>query len=271
MNSWRSPKHGGKPTMLEAICMYFGGEIVSAADCDYETARSLGLICPFCKSAVFVRSESTRKVKSRVQLVRPYFAHYPTGSEQNWDCEKRSHTVQGREHLEQLKIQARNQRLRLYNAHLWGMFSDAHGIKPQHLNRVRSAVGEQWCEQTSILVRHEWSKALSDAYTYIDAAVQDIQARVNSGDHYLMRCDLRLHQAICYEIIDFLATDSAGFVFAKLFKFAALQTLASKPDDWGVQEIKRLSPICYISAIAIAIAGTSWIDQIRERLPREDL
>ena len=96
--------------MLKAKSMYFGGEIINASECDYATSRNLGLICPFCNSAVFIRSESVRQRNGKIQLVRPYFAHYPGGSETNWDCDKRLHTNQGREQIEKLKIQARDQR-----------------------------------------------------------------------------------------------------------------------------------------------------------------
>jgi len=65
--------------MKYAKSMYFGGDIVFADECNYQSAQKLGLKCPFCDSAVFLRSESVRNVKGKLQLISPYFAHYSSG------------------------------------------------------------------------------------------------------------------------------------------------------------------------------------------------
>ncbi|HEY9640143.1 MAG TPA: hypothetical protein V6C57_06645 [Coleofasciculaceae cyanobacterium] len=189
----------------------------------------------------------------------------------NWDCEKRSRSKQGREEIERIKIQARNQRLKLYNAHLWDMFSHSHSFSRQHLNKARSLFGESWCEQTSILVRHEWGRSLSDVYTFMDAAVQDIgsQAQNNKLDeHYLLQCDIRLHHAICCEVADFLATNTAGFVFHKIFK-AVLMQAANVSDKFSVSDWKRVSAAAHISSISIAIAATKWTEEIQRQSTQE--
>jgi hypothetical protein len=49
--------------MKEAVSMYLGGFVVKADDCDHDSAKQWGLKCPFCDSAVFLRSQSIRKIK----------------------------------------------------------------------------------------------------------------------------------------------------------------------------------------------------------------
>jgi hypothetical protein len=259
--------------------MYFGGEIISATDCNYQTSRDLGLVCPFCSSAVFIRSESVREIKGKLQLVRPYFAHYPSGSPDNWDCEKRSRTKQGREEVERIKVQARNQRLKLYNAHLWDMFATDRNVSHQKLNKVRSRFGDRWCEERSILTRFEWGKSLDSVYTMIDELVQketdlkhsDIAPYMDEQDFneerekqlfYFLDCDIRLHRTICCEIADFLGTNTGGFAFLKFFKTALF--VESVYSD--IAEIKRNEPRLHIYAIAGLLAGTHWIEQIQQRI-----
>lgn len=244
--------------MIEAKSMYFGGEIIAASECDYQSSRELGLICPFCNSAVFIRSESVRQVRGKLQLVKPYFAHYPSGNADNWDCEKRSHTKQGREEIEKLKIQAKNQRLKLYNAHLWSMIATDRNISYQKLNQVRSLFGERWCEQTSILVRHEWSRSQDLVCSFVDASAEDIRHQAENG-HYLLNCDLRLHKAIACEVADFLSTDTGGYAFVKVFK-ASLWFQMNAATGWGASQIKQLQPISHISSIAILLAAVRWIE-----------
>lgn len=273
--------------MLEARSMYFGGEIIGADECDYQTSRELGLICPFCNSAVFIRSESVRQTKNKLQLVRPYFAHYPTGTDNSADCEKRARSKQGREKIEAIKIQAKNQRLRLYNAHLWDMIATDRNISQQSLNRIRSIFGERWCEERSILVRHEFKNSLDSVYTLIDAAIEGMQQpdflmapggrpmsmsakdwieECEKQNAYILGCDRRLHRAVCFEIADFLSTNTAGFAFVKIFKACLKLHLGfSSPS-----EIKQDSARMYVSSIAGFIAGTHWAEQINKRLSEEN-
>lgn len=245
--------------------MYFGGEIIKASDCNYQTSRELGIVCPFCSSAVFLRSQSTREVKGKLQLVRPYFAHYPTGNGDDFDCEKRSHTKQGKERIEQIRIQARNQRLKLYNAYLWDMIAESHEITHQQLNKVRSVFGERWCEQTSVLVRHEWGKCLSSIYTYIDAAIKDISASFISKEHYLMQCDIKLHQVICNEVADFLSTNSSGYVFHKLFKRTLYLEAIAGEGHLSIKDWKNIKPIAHICSMTIVIATVRWMEVLNKR------
>lgn len=252
--------------------MYFGGEIIKASDCNYQSSRELGIVCPFCSSAVFLRSQSTREVKGKIQLVRPYFAHYPTGNPDNWDCDNRSHTKQGREEIEQIKIQARNQRLKLYNAHLWEMFAESHGITHAQLNKVRSVFGERWCETTSVLVRHEWRLCLDSVYTYIDAVIQDNLIGIKSAqikEHYLLDCDIKFHQVICNEVADFLSTDSSGYVFHKLFKFSIFKGMEVDKINFPDKNWKKLAPLGFIVAMTIFVATTRWTELLNKRMNHE--
>ena len=267
--------------------MYFGGEIVLAKECDYESSKRLGLICPFCNSAVFLRSESIRHVKNKMQIVSPYFAHYPSGSVDNWDCENRSHTKEGKEKIEQIKIQARNQRLKIYNAYLWNMFQTDRNIPYSALNLIRSRFGNKWCQANSIIARQEWSESLELVYELIPDSIEamhqlqgfptegkppfmteeDYKEEVQKQKAYISNCDRRLHKAICFEIAEFLATNTAGYAFEKFFKFCIYcQILLLTEQKKFTEDMIEKRYVSITAQLAGLIAGTHWIEQINAKM-----
>lgn len=260
--------------------MYFGGEIISAKDCDYQTSRDLGLTCPFCNSAVFVRSESARKIKGKLKLFQPYFAHYPSGNADDWDCEKRSHTKQGREQIERLQIQARDQRLKLYNDRLWEMFARDRNVSRQRLTKVKAFYGDRWCERQAVLWRKEWAQSKEHIYELVEAALQDIESGMLSVEDarpplvkssayysecqkqadYFMNCDRRLHRLICFEIVDFLGTNTAGFAFHKLALASLVMLALYEPPQ--VTKRSHHNSSLYLATISGLVVGTHWVEQI---------
>ena len=109
--------------MKEAKSIYKGGEIVYASECNYESAKKLGIVCPFCNEPLFWRDEFARlapKTKDIV-IVDSHFAHYANvdGSV----CEKRSITPEGRAFIEQISSESRGQRLKLFEKYFLKMVS----------------------------------------------------------------------------------------------------------------------------------------------------
>ena len=86
--------------MKAAKSMYFGGDIVSAEECDYNSYERLGLKCPFCDHPVFLRAGSSRKNKGVEQTVVTCFAHFKGTSVFELNCEVRFKTTVGREKIE---------------------------------------------------------------------------------------------------------------------------------------------------------------------------
>lgn len=76
--------------MLEARAMYRAGNLVKASDCDYDSARELGLICPFCDEPVFLCKPAIkqRQKSGKYYYTNAHFNHYPSGDITDYDCEK---------------------------------------------------------------------------------------------------------------------------------------------------------------------------------------
>lgn len=263
--------------MKDAKSIYLGGDIVAASECDYSSYERLGLKCPFCDSAVFIRSASFRKIKGVEKPIGAYFAHFPSGYSENYDCEARSTSKAGRDRIEQIKVEARNQRLKTYNAKLWQLISTDRNIPRQRIAKIRKLMDGHWIDRFTKLVRREITANLEDLYKSIDIAIESIdrmqpdslshvlsvkdsQIEYDTQRAYFCECDRRLHRAICYEVIEFLATNSGGWALNKLV------TLASEMQGSGLKllpaEVRDRPPYSFALQIAFFLTGTHWAEII---------
>ena len=125
--------------------MYKGGELIAATEADYECSRELGMICPFCKEAVFLTREHTRKNSA----VRASWKHYRV-SEESAFCEERALSAQGKEILKQLQPEARGQRLKLFNRRFWDIYKYDKDVPS-----LDKTTGEMFDDHTlNMLVKH---------------------------------------------------------------------------------------------------------------------
>ncbi len=111
--------------MKLASSLYKGGELIDATEANYECSRELGMICPFCKEAVFLAREHTRKNSN----VRASWRHYKVSTQSTF-CEERALSVQGKEMLKQLQPEARGQRLKLFNRRFWDIYKYEKDVPP---------------------------------------------------------------------------------------------------------------------------------------------
>lgn len=267
--------------MIEAKSIYLGGDIVSAAECDYSSYERLGLKCPFCDSAVFLRSASVRKIKGVERPIGAYFAHFPSGYTDNFDCEARSNSKAGRDRIEQIKIEARNQRLKTYNAKLWALISTDRNISRQLIAKVRKHMDGHYLDRVTKLVRREITRNLEDLYVSIDLAMLEIdrmrpeslneifvlsksesKIEYDTQQTYFCDCDRRLHQAICYEVIEFLATNSGGWALNKLVTIAC--QIQGKNGGVPVAQVRETPPYTIALTIAYFLVGTHWTEIIEK-------
>jgi hypothetical protein len=270
--------------VLEAKSMYLGGDIVAAQECDYASYARLGLKCPFCDSAVFVRSASVRKIKGVEKPIGAYFAHFPSGYTDNWDCEARSQSKAGREEIERIKIEARGQRLKIYNSHLWQLIATDRNISRQYMAATRKRMGGHWIDNWTKLVRREITQNLEDLYKAVQIAIDHLdlltpalyanilskesaEEECNVQKAYFCDCDRRLHREICYEVLEFLGTNSGGWALNKLVTVSCQisQMAVTASEVTSAVGAENTNP--YLSALTIAnfLVGTHWaeiIDQL---------
>jgi len=275
--------------------MFLCGEIISVEECNFESSRDYGLICPLCSEAVFIRSgglrnQTLRNGKKRVQFINPYFAHYHTGVEFQSYCENRAHTKEGRDRVEQLKIEAKNQRLKLYNHHLWEMFQVDRNVRSGKRKQLIREFGKDFFVAIAVRSRETWADRINKVYEEIEDWASAIaqsnsldeladyygmnQHRLdemygfpvedefhNQSDYFQNHCDLRVHKAIVSEIADFLTTRTSGFFWENF-----VQAWAFNPHvAYRFSELMK-SPSFPVSMGTSMLCSTHWVDQINRRL-----
>lgn len=240
-----------------ATSMYLGGVIINAADCNYESSRELGTRCPCCGEAVFLRAGSIRdntlrNKKKVTQLIRPAFVHYK-GNGFFDDCEKRIYSKETKEKMAQLEMEARNQRLELYNKRLWEMFSSIRcpdkKTQKRFIGIINKMIGANRIDSWAIAFRKSFAlfgdeifPYLEDSFMFIfDRSIDEVLTSAESfagspmeldreamefhREYFNHGCDPSLHLAVCNEIAEFLRTRTSGYFWRKMTYFLILQLI----------------------------------------------
>jgi hypothetical protein len=62
--------------MKFAASIRYGGELVEPQECDYNDYKYLGLLCPECKSPVFLVKSQVRSRLEKTYAVSAHFSHF---------------------------------------------------------------------------------------------------------------------------------------------------------------------------------------------------
>lgn len=237
--------------MKLASSLYEGGELIDASEADYECSKELGMVCPFCKEAVFLAKEHVRKNSN----VRASWRHYRV-SEQSAFCEERALSAQGKEVLRQLQPEARGQRLKLFNRRFWDIYRYEKDIPP-----LDKETGRIFDDKTlNLLVKHcrdRWDipAIMKIIPGRIEAIAQTVEKRRSSELVLLLKrrgldldqltfaeqkdvleiaqssldrfADLKfslLRHKILSEVIEWLPTETASASFRKVIQLAIIDT-----------------------------------------------
>jgi hypothetical protein len=276
--------------MKKAKSLYLSGELIEADQCDYSSSRELGLVCPFCSEAVFLRAGSFRDTTLRngkkvTQIINANFAHYP-GSFLGFDCELRANSKEGKEKLAQLIVESKNQRLKLFNQRFWELFKQDRNLREKKLIVVikRYFPNLKEVEALSIKSRMQWRSTLSIIYGFLQEtaeffdtisskeiqsnlriSIQTIEEEKTVNKMYFDSISKQYHYQICTEIVDFLATNTAGLAFYHLTKVAIATMILSTPDSKELENLIK-DPHYICMAIAGQIYGTHWIKILKDEL-----
>jgi len=109
--------------MQLASSIRYGGLLVNASDCNYNDYKNLGLVCPNCHESVFLVQGHDRHYSktSKTASVTAHFNHRKEKSAQAIAvCELRVKQISPAE-IKRRENASRNQRLRLFNRHLWNL------------------------------------------------------------------------------------------------------------------------------------------------------
>lgn len=109
--------------MKYASAMKYGGELVAAIDCDYNSFKELVPLCPNCKEPVYLRIGGHREsVKGKAYQIAPHWCHFKgISAEQVSGCELRVNDYTEKDRAK-IAAQARGQRLKLLQRWFWTVY-----------------------------------------------------------------------------------------------------------------------------------------------------
>jgi hypothetical protein len=116
--------------MLEALSIRYGGMLIPADQCDYNSFRDMALLCPICRRSVYLAAGSVRASHSRKNkeggsvavkeaTIATHFRHSPDVDRViTEDCELRSKQITPIQRAA-IASAAKNQRAKILRSHFW--------------------------------------------------------------------------------------------------------------------------------------------------------
>jgi hypothetical protein len=266
--------------MKYATSLYLGGEPIQALDCDHQSSRELGLLCPTCKEAVFlVAGYGFDRAGKRVRI-DPHFSHYKGGS---YECEMRCNT-RTKEDWEKLRIEAHNQRLDLFNRQFfevfWAAISEGDPLlsKP-HPTRDKRCT-KQWRNFAAIKLRRFWQQQFdmikddleySIAHCFESSTEEDFSFQNEDSAEivlgYFRQANRARHSAIAHEALGFLTERTSGYALSR-----CCGLVIGSLDFIGGEEGRAKRDACFQDPREISdlltglIASARWLRAIPEFL-----
>ncbi|HEY9874507.1 MAG TPA: hypothetical protein V6D12_13785 [Candidatus Obscuribacterales bacterium] len=275
--------------------MYRGGLVVDAVSCDYESSRQLGIVCPFCSEAVYLKKSFQYVRDGKEITASAAFCHYHSDSPTAQACELRSLRRDGEEYIRSLEAQARGQRLELYNKRLWEFIKNE--IETTYLNEVPKNFGKAWIEKIVKLARIDlskhldlnlekarrlWQEQLTRGIHIEDPAIAETiklkwtSQKTSAEIRNLNPFDRQLYYLILEEVINFLATHTGRYAYEKIFQYAlvilCVKVQESNPDlpvPYNIVsahsgEVKKNLDLNLVnSVIVLILTRVKWINLLR--------
>jgi hypothetical protein len=270
-----------RKTMITASSIRYGGLLVEASECSYESFKQLGLLCPICKRPVFLVQEScreahTRKLKTGISTavkessVPAHFSHFQDVSKEEIEqCELKSSKIT-QVQREVTASKARGQRLKVLQRRLWQMLKTSYRLfysegtdellqnyffEASYMNEMRSkAYLEKLISSCAVSLSHptnlqviktsfaegcvKWS-AIAEAYPKQESPIYE---GFRNWPKSIL--DLKMHEAICLEVLDFLCTKMQRPILNKLiaysiFNFAGSNAIYAALESQGGKDMQR--------------------------------
>jgi hypothetical protein len=234
--------------MLTASAMRYGGPLVDAVDCNYNSFKDLGLTCPFCKQTVFLVGSTSREAHDRkrkdgttvsvkaVETIVAHFKHHKdVDSARVADCELRSSKLTQFQRKKTYAA-ARNQRSRIFQRRMWQMLQSsvtyrvgddislaaifAYNFGPKAPGAIRLLVSsisdafrDENLPEAKQRLSHHFEALLSESSDFRSDMPDDLAADMQAWSQSVHQ---QLQIEICSEVIDFLATKMQSGILGNL-------------------------------------------------------
>ncbi|MEG3877634.1 hypothetical protein QT972_09660 [Microcoleus sp. herbarium7] len=252
--------------MKLASSLYLGGELIPAAGSDYTTSRESGIVCPFCKEAVFLSREHERQGLK----VSSSWRHYKM-STNSILCDNRALSAEGKQMLKQLQPESQGQRLKMFNRKFWEIYKHKKAFPPLKatclefideptLDLMVKHCHERWDVQAIVKAIPETlsvsQEALENNVVFKQLARQlpDTRSLQVIIENFTNTKFSILHHKICCEVVAWLGTRSAYSSFEKVIHLAFLDAVEALPQPIHSNQVANMA--------TCSIALTPWEEAI---------
>lgn len=226
--------------MQYASSLLYGGSLMDAANgSTYEDYKRLLLVCPHCKNPVFlVNPQECRKAHQRIRngktvnvkqskQIDSYWAHFP-GVDSD-ECERKAKTF-SRKDRDRIEANARNQRLKLFQRHFWGIVTKKSSLisiatKAEPLYVKFGQIGE-YSKTEALAVVNELACNLSSDFQWFVKNSNNVNLLIDSSCDvltergFMSKIETHLHTTTVYEIALFLTTNKSFEMVKELMLLA---------------------------------------------------
>lgn len=239
--------------MRLASSIKYGGQLIDAADVDYQAYKHLGLLCPNCKDPVFLQGASERTHKDKVLAIDPHFKHFRVKDPALVkECEARVAKYDFKEIQRRATI-ARNQRLKTLQRHFWNIYWKANEYSNKIPSNWRNKDYENFCQLISTQ-SNEFMASIPGMRYLVEHFKTDYNHKENCEIcitgfknkatkellnvqsawfkkrlNFLSQVDATMQILIASEVMDFLGAKSSRALLQKIFMFTLLDYV-DEPD-----------------------------------------
>lgn len=272
--------------MKLASAMRFGGQLVEATACDYNSYKHLGLLCPECKASVFLVRQTKRAIREKLIDVPAHFSHFKQDRESAKVCELRVRNYTQTE-IDRATISARNQRLKFFqrwfakciketkissDKSTFGEIIEGHYqlyySNPKYredIEKVYQAVKELLSDkgylefQLDILMNSLKDNEFDTNYGYPTETTQQFIEGLRSSIDYAK------HKEICREAMQYALTPRCS-PFARAICFNAVVRIANRKGSLEtVFDVNsRENIIIYLDNFTVAICFVNWAEKFSQ-------
>lgn len=215
--------------MKLAAAMKYGGELVDAKNCDYESFKELVPLCPNCKEPVFLRTGGDRiSAKGNKYYVGPHWCHFKgVSDEQLASCESRVNGYSEKD-KQRIAANARGQRLKLLQRWFWRLVTENYSkLETFAQCSLDSYLADSYLEKDHFYADPMQSylrkvvKNLSDV-SFTQLWENITASKVGKLERFFQDRDsfiepFGLDKRIGIEVLGFLACPQSSDIFAHLF------------------------------------------------------
>lgn len=255
--------------MKLAASIRYGGELIRAEEAGYEDYRHMGLICPHCKDPVYLTTSHIRHLASGDSANIPaQFRHFGASDPVLVrTCVARVARYDAKE-IEKRASVARHQRLKMLQRWFWSIFTTRAETFSLYLEdpatRETRDVSLYLVEPVRQCFLEKGEKDIDQALEFLTEPFEDdpeiTDPRLKRDLTRLTKLDLRLHSAICKEVLGFLQSRTSTHIFNQAIIAAIGLCYYGKSSRKALEEGGDIVKMAYLKLVGL-LAIIPWADE----------